>query len=89
MAGAFCRGLVRDVLGSEGSWWLHGGLRYRGSGWGVRGLASPHSSRGLVVVAALVVDMAVVRAMLFLLVMILLALCSLLSSPGPGCSWLV
>ena len=38
--------------------------------------------RGLVVVAALVVDMAVVRAMLVLLVWILFALCSFWSSPA-------
>ena len=50
------------------------------------GLASPHNILDAISWAR---DVAVVRAMLVLLLMILLALCSFLSSQGLGCtaSW--
>ena len=46
VAGALRRTRGRDVLCPDGSGRHHGGLRHRGGGSGVRGLASPHSILG-------------------------------------------
>ena len=48
VAGALRRRRVRDVLCPDGSGRLHGGLRHRGGGSGMRGLASPHPILGAI-----------------------------------------
>ena len=48
VAGALRRRRVRNVLCPDGSRRLHGGLRHRGGGSGVRGLASPHPFLGAI-----------------------------------------
>ena len=48
VAGALRRRRVRNVLCPDGSRRLHGGLRHRGGGSGVRGFASPHPILGAI-----------------------------------------